>query len=60
MEKTINESFEIKEKVGPKSDKKLIKAINETISLVDSGKIIVANKIFFNPMSSFVNLFYVF
>ena len=27
LEKTINESFEIKEKVGPKSDKKLIKAI---------------------------------
>ena len=45
LEKTINESFEIKEKIGPKSDKKLIKAINETISLVDSGKIRVANKI---------------
>jgi predicted glycosyl hydrolase (DUF1957 family) len=39
LEKTINESFEIKEKVWPKSDKKLIKAINETISLVDSGKL---------------------
>ena len=45
LEKTINESFEIKEKVGPKSDKKLIKAIEETISLVDAGKIRVANKI---------------
>ena len=45
LEKTINESFEIKEKVGPKSDKKLIKTINETINLVDSGKIRVANKI---------------
>ena len=45
LEKTINESFEIKEKVGPKSDKKLINAINQTISLVDSGKIRVANKI---------------
>ena len=45
LEKTINESFEVKEKVGPKSDKKLIKAINETIELVDSGKIRVANKI---------------
>ena len=45
LEKTINESFEIKEKVGPKSDKKLIKAINETINLVDAGKIRVANKI---------------
>ena len=44
LEKIINESFEKKEKVGPKSDKKLIKAINETINLVDSGKIRVANK----------------
>ena len=44
LEKIINQSFEIKEKIGPKSDKKLIKAINETISLVDSGKIRVANK----------------
>ena len=47
LEKTINESFEIKEKVGPKSDKKLIKAIEETINLVDAGKIRVANKIKF-------------
>ena len=44
LEKIINISFEKKEKVGPKSDKKLIKAINETINLVDSGKIRVANK----------------
>ena len=44
LEKIINESFEKKEKVGPKSDKKLVKAINETINLVDSGKIRVANK----------------
>ena len=44
LEKIINESFKKKEKVGPKSDKKLIKAINETINLVDSGKIRVANK----------------
>ena len=44
LEKIINESFEKKEKVGPKSDKKLIKAVNETINLVDSGKIRVANK----------------
>ena len=44
LEKIINESFEKKEKVGPKSDKKLIKAINETINLVDGGKIRVANK----------------
>ena len=44
LEKIINQNFEKKEKVGPKSDKKLIKAINETINLVDSGKIRVANK----------------
>ena len=44
LEQIINVSFEKKEKVGPKSDKKLIKAINETINLVDSGKIRVANK----------------
>ena len=45
LENIISDSFEIKEKVGPKSDKKLIKAINETIDLVDSGKIRVANKV---------------
>ena len=44
LEKIINESFEKKEQVGPRSDKKLVKAINETINLVDSGKIRVANK----------------
>ena len=44
LEQIINESFEKREKVGPKSDKKLIKSINETIHLVDSGKIRVANK----------------
>ena len=44
LEKLINEAFEIKEKKDPKSDKKLIKAINETIDLVDNGKIRVANK----------------
>ena len=44
LEKIINESFEKKEKVGPKSDKKLVRAINETINLADSGKIRVANK----------------
>ena len=45
LKNIINDSFEIKEKVGPKSDKKLIKAVNETIDLVDSGKIRVANKV---------------
>ena len=33
-----------KRKSRSKSDKKLVKAINETINLVDSGKIRVANK----------------
>ena len=45
LEKIINENFEKKEKVNPKSDKKIIKAINETIDLVDQGKIRVANKV---------------
>ena len=44
LEKIINESFEKKEQAGTRSDKKLVKAINETINLVDSGKIRVANK----------------
>ena len=44
LEKIINESFEIKEKIGPKSDKKLIKSIHEIIDLVDKGKIRVADK----------------
>ena len=44
LEKIINDSFEKKETVSPKSDKNLVKAINETINLVDSGKIRVANK----------------
>ena len=45
LKKIINESFEKKEKVDPKTDKKLVKAINETIDLVDRGKIRVANKL---------------
>ena len=45
LEEIINKNFETRERVGPKSDKKLVKAINETIDLVDSGKIRVANKI---------------
>ena len=45
LEKIINESFEKKEKVDPKTDKKLVKVINETIDLVDRGKIRVANKL---------------
>ena len=44
FEKTINEAFEIKEKVSPKTDKKILKAIKETIELLDQGKIRVAEK----------------
>ena len=45
LEKIINQNFDKKEEISPKSDKKIIKAINETIELVDSGNIRVANKI---------------
>ncbi len=44
IEKLINEIFEKKDKVSPKSDKKILKAINETINLLDQGKIRVAEK----------------
>ena len=42
FEKTIDEAWKNKEKVNPKSNKKLIKVINQTIDLLDSGKIRVA------------------
>ena len=45
LEKIINQNFDKKEKISPKSDKKTINAISETIKLVDTGKIRVANKI---------------
>jgi 2,3,4,5-tetrahydropyridine-2,6-dicarboxylate N-succinyltransferase len=44
FEKTINEAFEIKEKININSDKSIIEAINETIELTDQGKIRVAEK----------------
>ena len=44
LEKIINESFGKKEKISSKSDKKIVKAINETIELTDQGKIRVAEK----------------
>jgi 2,3,4,5-tetrahydropyridine-2-carboxylate N-succinyltransferase len=44
FEKIINESFESKENVNFNSDKSIINAINETIELVDQGKIRVAEK----------------
>ena len=44
FEKTINEAFEIKEKIDINSDRSIIEAINETIELTDQGKIRVAEK----------------
>ena len=43
IEKSINEAFSNKDKIG-KSDKKLNKLIKETINLLDTGKIRVAEK----------------
>jgi 2,3,4,5-tetrahydropyridine-2,6-dicarboxylate N-succinyltransferase len=44
FEKTINDAFEIKEKINTNSDKLIIDAIKETIELADQGKIRVAEK----------------
>ena len=44
LEKIINAAFEVKETISPKSDLKIIEAIKETINLLDSGEIRVANK----------------
>ena len=44
FEKIVNESFEIKEKINIDSEKSIIDAINETIKLLDQGKIRVAEK----------------
>ena len=43
LEKIINEAFDKKDTINT-SDKSLLNAINETINLLDSGKIRVANK----------------
>ena len=43
IEKSINEAFSNKDKING-SDKKLNKLIKETIDLLDSGKIRVAEK----------------
>ena len=42
--KIINEAWENKSQVNSKSNKKLLKTINQTIELLDSGKIRVAEK----------------
>jgi len=44
FEKIINEAWENKSQVSSKSNKKLLKTISETIELLDSGKIRVAEK----------------
>ena len=44
FEKIIDEAWNDKNKVNSNSDKKLLNAISETIDLLDSGKIRVAEK----------------
>ena len=44
FEKIINEAWENKSQINSKSNKKLLKTISETIELLDSGKIRVAEK----------------
>ena len=44
FEKIINDSFDNKEKINLNSDKYIVNAINETIELLDQGKIRVAEK----------------
>ena len=44
FEKKINEAWENKSQINSKSNKKLLKTINQTIELLDSGKIRVAEK----------------
>ena len=44
FEKIINDSFDNKGKINENSDQSIIGAINETIELVDQGKIRVAEK----------------
>ena len=45
LEIIINNAFKIKEKINPKSEKEIVDAINQTIELLDSGEIRVANKV---------------
>ena len=44
FQKIINEAWENKSKVSKNSDKKLLNAISDTINLLDSGKLRVAEK----------------
>ena len=42
IEKIINDAWKIKDQVNPNSDKSIIDAIKETITLLNEGKITVA------------------
>ena len=44
IEKIINEAWENIKDISPDSDKSIVDAINETIELLDQGKIRVANR----------------
>ena len=44
FKKIINDAWENKSQVNPKSSKKILNAINKTIDLVDAGEIRVAEK----------------
>ena len=44
IEKIINDAWENRKNVSPDSDKSIIDAINETIELLDQGKVRVANR----------------
>ncbi len=44
FEKKINEAWDNKNQIDSNSDKKLLNSISETIELLDSGKIRVAEK----------------
>ena len=44
IEKIINDAWESRDKISPNSDKGIIDAVNETIELLDQGKVRVANR----------------
>ena len=44
IEKIINEAWDNKEKISPKSSKEILESISETFDLLDKGKIRVAEK----------------
>ena len=44
FEKIINKTWDNRQQVNSKSNKKLLKVINETIDLLDAGKVRVAER----------------